>query len=440
MPLKACIVFVSLGCLVLFYMAACRFYGRQTAALASLAFALSPSLLKWHFQVRGYSWYFLSLPLLLVLFWSVDQRPSPKGGRTFLFGLASGVFVWCLELVLAPVGALWLLLAVRRKLSLSDAAMGVLGFVVGYLPAVAFNLSHSLGNWREVFFTKTGGGSSFFSLATAWEILSQEMPKFFGPDTVLWYFPEKPVSGYVFYAIAAAAVALAAFPFVKNPSKLWRALGGGSSDEDKDLLLLVLTLAAFVPYVVAPFRVPGYFLAGCVFLSLLTGRLLWRTLSARRLPIRVLGGGILAAMVLVGGLVCFEVGRRDQIETLTLDRAGKLQMSRVPGADLDAVEGRLRQDEVSSVWTTASFVYPLLFDSGEKLAVSAAIFGMDRNVYPPGVPRRQPRPDQRTAFVMESDAPVRASIEGGFAQVRGPRPLLQEFGTLTVIEASPSRH
>jgi hypothetical protein len=438
-PLKACIVCVSLGCLVLFYVAACRFYGRQTAALASLAFALSPSLLKWHFQVRGYSWYFLSLPLLLVLFCSVDERPSPKGGRTFLFGLASGVFVWCLELVLAPVGALWLLLAVRRKLSLSDAAMGVLGFVAGYLPAVAFNLSHSLSNWREVFFTKTGGGSSVFSLATAWEILSQEMPKFFGPDTVLWYFPEKPVSGYVFYAIAATAVALAAFPFVKNPSKLSQALGGGTTDEDKDLLLLVLTLAAFVPYVVAPFRVPGYFLAGCVFLSLLTGRLLWRTLSSRRLSIRGLGGGILAVMVLVGGLVGFDVGRRDQIETLTLDRAGKLQMSRVPGADLDAVEGRLRRDEVSSVWTTASFVYPLVFDSGERLAVSAAIFGMDRNVYPPSVPRRQPRPDQRTAFVMESDAPIRASIEEGFAQTRGPRPLIQKFGTLTVIEASPSK-
>jgi 4-amino-4-deoxy-L-arabinose transferase-like glycosyltransferase len=438
-PLKACIVLVSLGCLVLFYVAACRFYGRQTAAFASLAFALSPSLLKWHFQVRGYSWYFLSLPLLLLLFWSVDERPSPKGGGTFLFGLASGIFVWSLELVLAPVGALWLLLAVRRKLSLSDAAMGVLGFAVGYLPAVAFNLSHSLSNWREVFFTKTGGGSSFFSAATAWEILSQEMPKFFGPDTVLWYFPEKPISGFVFYAIAAAAVVLAAFPFVKNPSKLMQAIRGGTTDEDKDLLLLILTLAAFVPYVVAPFRVPGYFLAGCVFLSLLTGRLLWRTFSAPRLPIRVLGGGILTAMVLVGGLVCFEVGRRDQIETLTLDQAGNLQMSRVPGTDLDAVEGRLRQDEISSVWTTASFVYPFLFDSGEKLAVSAAIFGMDRNVYPPGVPRARPRPDQRTAFVMESDAPVRTSIEGGFAKARGARPFIQQYGTLTVIEASPSR-
>ncbi len=389
------------------------------------------------FSVRGYSWYFLSLPLLLSCFGRWRNSHLPRGDRRFCSVWPAGFCVWCLELVLAPVGGLWLLLAVRRKLSLSDAAMGILRFVVGYLPAVAFNLSHSLGNSREVFFAKTGGGSSFL-----WQRrgkFCRRRYQFFGPDTVLWYFPEKPVSGYVVYAIAAAAVALAAFPFVKSPSKLWQTLAGGTSDADKDLLLLVLTLATFVPYVVAPFRVPGYFLADA-FSSLLTGRLLWRTLSAPRIPIRVVGGGILAAMVLVGGLVFFEVGKHDQIETLTLDRAGKLQMSRVPGADLDAVEGRLRQDKVSSVWTTPSFVYPLLFDSGEKLAVSAAIFGMDRNVYPPGVPRRQPRPDQRTAFVMESNAPVRASIEGGFAQVRGPRPLLQEFGTLTVIEVSPSRH
>ena len=37
-------------------------YDQRTALLATVVFALTPSLLKWHFQVRGYSWYFLSIP------------------------------------------------------------------------------------------------------------------------------------------------------------------------------------------------------------------------------------------------------------------------------------------------------------------------------------------------------------------------------------------
>ncbi len=419
-PLKSCIVVLSLACLVLFYGMATRLYGPRTAVLASLAFALSPSLLKWHFQVRGYSWYFLSFPILVSLFWSIDSCATSRAAKTFLFGLASGLCVWCLELVLAPVAALWFLLAIRRKLAARDAAVGLLGLIAGYGPAIVFNLVHRFSNWREVFVEKRGGGGpSLVHPATLAEILFQEMPKFFGPDTVLWYYPEKPASGYVFYAIAVAAVGAAFLPFLKAPSRIRRALGGGSSDEDKDLLMLVLTLACFVPYLIAPVRVPGYFLGGCFFLSILTGRLLARCFAASALPARLFGAALLSALLLVGGGVLIEVGGRNEIETLTLNASGKLRLTRIPGADLEGVERHLRQNEVSCVWTTVSFVYPLLFESGEKLAVSDAIFGTDRRVYPAAVPRRQPRSDQRTAFVVETESPNRISVEAGFAQAAG---------------------
>jgi 4-amino-4-deoxy-L-arabinose transferase-like glycosyltransferase len=56
--LKGCIVVLSLLCLFLFYRMGCALYDRRTAVFAAVAFALTPSLLKWQFQVRGYSWYF----------------------------------------------------------------------------------------------------------------------------------------------------------------------------------------------------------------------------------------------------------------------------------------------------------------------------------------------------------------------------------------------
>src|SRR6266446_5679906 len=54
--LKSCIVVLSLLGLFLFYQMCQALYDESTALLATIAFALAPSLLKWHFQVRGYSW------------------------------------------------------------------------------------------------------------------------------------------------------------------------------------------------------------------------------------------------------------------------------------------------------------------------------------------------------------------------------------------------
>src|SRR6476620_5391924 len=65
--LKGCIAVLSLLCLYLFYRMACALSHRGTAVFATLAFALTPSLLKWHFQVRGCSGYFLPIPVLTLL-------------------------------------------------------------------------------------------------------------------------------------------------------------------------------------------------------------------------------------------------------------------------------------------------------------------------------------------------------------------------------------
>jgi hypothetical protein len=436
-PLKACIVVLSLACLVAFYIMAYRLYGMPTAAWASLAFALSPSLFKWHFQVRGYSWYFLSIPLLVLLFWSIDQRPSPKGKRTFWFGVVSGVFVWCLELVLAPVGALWLLLVLRRKLTLKEGALGLAGFLTGYLPTILFNLFYHFANWRVVFLVKTAGGGQAptFQKQSLAAIFSDELPKFFGPDTVLWYYPEKPLSGYFFYALAIAAVGLAIWPFLKTPSNIWRALRGASGEEDKDFLMVVLTLACFAPYLSALVRAPSYFLAGCFFLSLLTGRLLARCFAAGNLAPRIVGAGLVSAIVLVGTWVYVDVGRHNVIETLTMNRSNEWHMTRIPGSDIDAVENRLRNDKIQGVFATMSFVYPLIFESREKMAVSGSAFNMDYPLYPKGVPRQRPQNNQRTAFVMETDSPFPDLVVKGLSNEGKVASSVLHDAPLTLIEA-----
>ena len=437
--LKGCIVVLSLLVLLLFYRMCLALYDERTALWATVVFALTPSLLKWHFQVRGYSWYFLSIPLLTILFLSAQSAPDRRWRVFLLFGVVSGLSVWCLELAIPLVAALWILLILRGRLSVNNAAAGLAGFVMAYMPVIAYNFLHHFDNWRYLIVYRPGGGfQSLFQLSTCTRILLDEMPKFFGPDTVLWYYPDKPASGYVFYAIGALAVTVAMWPFLKSPVKIMRVLRGDSADSQQksDFDMLVLTTASFVPYLSLPIGVPSYFFGGCFFLAALTGRLLERCFVCSKALVRSGGAGILAVIVITGSALMIETARRNQIETLTLcDHRGNYCMTRIPGADLERVERDLRHRGVTGVWTTVSFVYPLLFECGETFAVSDTIFGEQHRVYPAVIPWREPTPQEHFAIVIESDSPFRAPLERRFLQVTGVEPLVSEYGKLAIIEA-----
>src|SRR5438477_4969847 len=119
--LKSCIVVLSLLCLFLFYRTCQLLYDERTAVLATVGFALTPSLLKWHFQTRGYSWFFLSIPLLTILFLSIQSTPNPRRPLFLLFGVVSGLSIWSLELGITFNGALWIRFLIRRNFSLQNA-------------------------------------------------------------------------------------------------------------------------------------------------------------------------------------------------------------------------------------------------------------------------------------------------------------------------------
>jgi hypothetical protein len=436
-PLKGSIVVLSLLCLFLFYRMGCALYDQRTAVLATIAFALTPSLLKWHFQVRGYSWYFLSIPVLTLLFASIESNPVPRRRTLILFGFASGVSIWCIELAVPLVAAFWLLLILRRRISLSSASAGLIGFLLGYAPVILFNLTHRFSNWRYVVIERPGGGFSAFFQPSNWRrIFLDELPKFFGPDTVLWYYAEKPAVGYLFYAIAFFAVGLGMWPFVRSPGKILRAIRGDLADarQKSDLDMVVLTAATFVPYVSQAPGVPSYFLGGCFFLSMLTGRMLARSFSSATPLARVGAAALLAAILLTGFFVLIHIGKTNQIETLSLCEDKRTYcMTRISSADIDEVHRDLKERNVTSVWTTISFIYPLLFESGETLAVSNEIFEAPYRVYPGDMQWREPKRDRGAAFVVETDAPVRSLVELRCQQVFGSAPLAREYGKLTVI-------
>jgi hypothetical protein len=266
------------------------------------------------------------------------------------------------------------------------------------------------------------------------------MPKFFGPDTVLWYYPQKSGAGLVFYAIAVLAIGVAMLPFIGAPRKIAPAIRGGfgGGNEERDLLLLILILACFVPYITAPFRVPGYFLAGAFFIAALTGRVITRCFACSSVLVRVGGAIIVAAVLITGTAVMIDVARHDEIETLTLcDQGENYCMTRILGTDITNVEQDLRRQNIVGVWTSVSLVYPLLFESGETLAASDSIFGYQHRVYPQAIRWREPDVNGHGHFaiVLESDSPFRRSVVSRFVQMTGVAPSISDYGTLAVIQS-----
>ena len=442
-PLKSCIVVLSLVCLVLFYVMARNIYDETTALFSTLVFVLSPSLLKWHFEVRGYSFYFLSIVVLTILFWRIASSRAPTRKDFILFGLASGLSVCGCELSLPLIAAFWVLLWLRRRLSIKNSGAALIGFLVGYSPVIIFNLTHQFSNWRCVFGSITGAGSGGRSLpllfrpSTFQQIFFQELPKFFGPDTTIWYYPQTSIIGLVFYALALLAVATALWPFIRSPAKILQVIRGDleTNRSSKDFLMLILTAACFVPYLMPVFRVPRYFLAGCFFLSVLVGRVLQRCFAAPERWKRLLGATLLLS-ILAGGIgAMIETGKRNEIETITLCQNGdEYCMTRIPGADLDAVEHHLREFHIGAAWATPPLCYLLQFETGETIAVSDAIFGWKHNVFPETVAMRQPSADETLVFVIETNSPLRRIVEERCTEASGAPPLTAEYGTLSVIE------
>ncbi len=436
--LKVPTVLLSLACLALFYLMVMRFYSVRLATLASLIFALWPGLLKWHFQPRGYAFYFLLIPALVILFLAIEKQKSPGQRDIFLFGLLGGIGFWGMELLLIPIAALWALLLLRRKFSLIGLVAGISGFVVGYAPAIWWNFTHGFQNWHFLFFEKpeAAGMAARFGLSAWREIFLHEMPKFFSADTVLWYYPETHWFGYVLYAVTLIAIGLASWRALRW-QKIRDAFSSGftASEINTDVLMLILTGVSFIPYIIAPLRVPGYFLGGTFFVSILIARCIDRLFAKKQMLERTIAAALLLATVVCGLDAIIGTAARNQIETLTLSPNHQdHEMIRVPGGDIDAVKDDLARNQINAVWTTISFVYPLIFETNEKLIASESIFGVDRPVYPPSIPKAEPDEQKRAVFVLETHSPYRPEIETMLAEKSGAPPQINEHGTLTIIK------
>jgi 4-amino-4-deoxy-L-arabinose transferase-like glycosyltransferase len=435
--LKGCMVTISLVTLTVFYFVVNRFWNLKIALISAVIFAVFPPLLKWHFQVRGYSPYFLFIVVLFGILLSIQTAPKPRLRTFFIFGLATGLGIWALELIVSVAVIMWLAVVISRKVSVKMALSGLLGFLCGYFPAIMYNLENHYRNWRVLFFNKTTLESirTIIRPEALSDIFCRDLPKFFGTDTTFWYYPEIPISGVICYCLFCMIIVAM---LIKNIRSVlpWKKNGPGQKINRRELLLVALIVACFFPFLFARLRVPGYFLSSCIFLSILAGSFAYECFRKRTFAHAACGSAVIFLILGCGCHGLVKISKTDHLEILALNAQGHLIQLPIPGRDIDDVLQYLKHNNVTNIWTTISLVYPVNFCSDEKIGASSAIFGFNYTVHPEGVVDGTADNRMRTNVVLlETGSPFLKGIVEKFIKYEKTYPRISQFGTLSVIES-----
>ncbi len=441
-PLKGCVVLLSLLGLVALHATVRRFWDERTALVAAAIYALAPTLLRWHFQVRGYGPYLLSIPVLFGLFLLL-LTTRPRALWPFAaFGAVAGLSLWAMELVLPVVAAAVVLLALRRALPARGAAVALGGAVAGYLPALLFNFTHGLASWKDIAARKLAAEPVPVELSLprlVQRFLFVEMPRFFGADTVMWYFPERSATGAVWAIAFLVALVLAVWIARRRVPGFLRdhlLRKGEAAAEDPTLYAVVLLGAGSLPYFAAHFRVAGYLIGAYPFIAVILASAIAPLLAGRAAATRAAGGAALAILLLLG---LYEAGRfltHGSIDTLVTDAAGNTRMRRIPAADIDGMLGDLRDHGARFVQASAPFQYPIVFETGGSIHASAALFGWNRRLFPDLETPPEGDPGTMT-LVVETGMPVRRVVELPSPAEADGRLSERRFGAVTVIRLAP---
>jgi 4-amino-4-deoxy-L-arabinose transferase-like glycosyltransferase len=442
-PLKLTIVLLSAGSWALLYLLVRRFWNDRMAWMAGALFALSPTLLPWHFQVRGgYGEYHFFMLSIFYATFALAESDRPSTRWYLLFGFTSGIALWCFELVLPVVilSLAYLAAVNRRAWANRRAAWSAAAALAGYFPALHFNLTHGAANWRFILQEKIGGGRGFAALLepdTWHRIFFYELPRFFGPETVLWYKEAIRPSGWVFYGLALAALAHALWQYRRSHLRLLAGLfqkeqrldGGGRTS-----LLVILILACLIPYAMVETRVPGYLLGTVPLLSILQADWIKTLLASRRRLMQGAAAAALAAGIAFGAYEHLRFLGSDHIESLKLTAQGRLAPTTISGPGLARTLAHLEARGISAVLASPSLQYPIIFESGERILASSAPLPFRYIVYPDYDRTVARAIGARPVFVIEADYPLRPLAFSIIRQMAPGRISLTEFDGIHVIE------
>jgi hypothetical protein len=443
--LKLVIVTLSLVALCMFYYFVATFWNRKTALISATLFSIWPTLLKWNFQVRGgYGEQFFFMMAIIYLCFLIAHNRNCRWYHYILLGLCTGLSAWCMELIPGIVlpAIVYMALKRRGRFSFAHIGLALFAFIVGYMPSLYYNITHNGANWKYLLFDKLGNDTvptvtSVFHILN--EVLFRELPRFFTPETVLLYTRSVSWTGWVFYIVSMSVFLYTIFIYRKRLGAFFKGnfmRQGAPFGRDKEIVLIMIFLLCFVPYLRVPIRVPGYLLGIVPIIAIFMGIFIC-LLSKKRSPaVRKFGWVVLVSLYLLGCADAVKFGKRNAIDSVAIDKSGAFTTS-YAGENIKSAISYLKSEGIKYIFATPSFQYPIIFESNETIIASSLIFPMNYCVYPPYDTVVFRAIFKRPVFVLEKESPMNRYLDA-FAEEEGMKiRSVKETFDLRIVEYFP---
>jgi 4-amino-4-deoxy-L-arabinose transferase-like glycosyltransferase len=358
------------------YLTLYQFFNKRLALIATAAFSIYPTFLAFNFDYTGelimsfFGW--LGLYFFFCSYFAARERPL----FVVLSGLAIGFAYYCFDYglyYLLAVLALWILKenvhVWRRWRSILCL---LLGFLIGALPLIAYNLTHDFENFKFLLW-KTARSDPvpvLGSLSRFARLLYHDLPAVFSLD-IDDFLPQISWGSYLSYGFFLIS---ALYILVRTKSALFSLIRSFFArktavlnSEDRVLYLLLLMLFYFALYSLARSggNAPRYLVVLCPFIPIM---LAWAAydLGKRRL---------VPAAILTALFVALQIPFMIQLAT---DKTVPEWEVRTHGEDMKALAKFLLDNNLTTVATPYEIKWKLMFESRRRVVCASYLFGFDR--------------------------------------------------------------
>ncbi len=415
---------IYLGLIVTVFAFCLAHCGPRVAVLAGALVAFAVPGIEAGLKARGGHIESALFSILLAHFLlRILERDRPAGHHVVLFGFFAGMAVWCYEAAVVFLAACAVLTFCRKKLFFFTRwfAVFLAAFLVGWGPALYYNLTHRFDNLAWIASLGPGDGEEltigiWFRLR---ETFSQYLPRFFVAHNFDELIPEIPAHAWIQYGVFAAAVCYLGVRNRRLIGRLARALipgarlslrlEGPGAPEAVLLLYAAMMLVGYASSGKAGFTA-RYFLPLLPTVFVLVAAAAIEAWDRSRTLGRTLVLAIVSFMLALGPAANIFAMGESRIVTSVVIARGQLRNRYLAGDTVPTLERFLEAQNVKYVVTSSGIQWPLIFESGEKI-VASSLYVVPGQVRYPAYDEAVWRNPDSAAWVFHASSIMRQRLE-----------------------------
>jgi len=391
------------------YVFAKKWFGDKVACLSSLLLALAGPFVVWSTKARGGYIETLIVGILLASLAFSHLSNKEKWRHLSIAGFISGFSLYLQPLTIPALLLFFVFIVINDKRFIRSAKILVyiIFLLIGYSPAIYFNLTHNFENFAFIIKLLTepvgiGAGGAPDYIYFLRHLFSQILPRFFILDMEQpegWEFsdqkglsaPAPPLEAWVQFSIFLFVVLYCAFRWRGSIKKLFYPPSNMPvllSSRDRGAYLFSYVLIYLIAYLVlnTNMLLPNerFFLPIYPSISILTS-LVVLELSGKTAIRKGLSYGLISVLLLVGLILNISnIGKESRISGYNYKDRLTYKGYTIKGETVDKIVSFLEENGIQFAYSTYYLKYHLIFLSGERILVSSHLAPpQDKKWYPP---------------------------------------------------------